>query len=153
MGHKKPVATAEQLPEPTQPADLSSHPEFNRLSFIFRQSIESKNLVTAEQTFHRMEQIKLSVGLSDRILFQYVALLASQKRPVDALRPLQMISSRNAALADPARLRIAIIQTRVLNKPEAALQTLAKIVETPDSKPEIIQKRNQLIAEAKQWAG
>jgi hypothetical protein len=115
--------------------------------------VDSKNLITAEQTFHRMEQIKLSAGLSDRILFQYVGLLATQKRPVDALRPLQLISSRNAALADPARLRIAIIQTRVLNKPELALQTLAKIIETPEAKAEIIEKRNQLIAEAKQWAG
>jgi len=152
VGQKKPVATADQLPQPTQPADFSSHPEFNRLSFIFRQSVESNILVTAEQTFHRMEQVKLSAGLSDRILFQYVALLAAQKRPVDALRPLQMISSRNAALADPARLRIAIIQIRVLNNPNLALQTLAKIVETPESKPEIIEKRNQLITEAKQWA-
>lgn len=151
-GGSKPVADDEPLPEATQPADLSSHPEFNRLNYIFRQSIESGNVATAEQTFHRLDQIKLSVGLSDRILFQYVSLLASHKRPVDALRPLQMISSRNAALANAARLRIAMIQTRVLNKPQLALQTLAKIRETAESNPEILQKRNQLIAEAKQWA-
>ena len=150
---KKPVPEADRLPEPTQQTNLSSHPEFSRLSFIFRQSIESNNLFTADQTFHRLEQMKLSGGLSDRILFQYVTLLAAQKRPVDALRPLQMISSRNAALADPARLRIAMIQIRVLNKPEAALRTLAQILETPEAKPEIIQKRNQLLAEAKQRAG
>lgn len=150
---KKPVPEADRLPEPTQQTDLSSHPEFSRLSFIFRQSIESNNLFTSDQTFHRLEQMKLSGGLSDRILFQYVKLLAAQKRPVDALRPLQMISSRNAALADPARLRIAMIQIRVLNKPEFALRTLAQIIETPEAKPEIIQKRNQLLAEAKQRAG
>lgn len=140
----------EQLPEPTAPSDLSSHPEFNRLSFVFRQAIESANSPTAEQTFHRMEQLKLSDGLSDQVLFQYASLLAKQKRAVSALRPLQMISARNATLADPARIRIAIIQTRLLNKPELALQTLASIVETPGSKKEIIERRNQLMADARQ---
>ena len=130
--------------------NVASHPEFNRLSFVLRQAIESKNVVTAEQTFHRIDQLKLTSGISDRLMFQYVALLGSQKRMNETLRPLALIANRNGQLADEARLRIAMIQLRVLQKPALAIQTLNQIVDSPDQKPDTIQKRDQLLVQAKQ---
>ena len=128
----------------------ASHPEFNRLSFVFRQAVEAQNVLTAEQTFHRVDQLKLAGGLSDKILFRYAAILGANKKSAGMLRPLQLIAQRNGLLADEARLRIALIQLRVLKKPDLAIATLRQIQETSDRKlkPEMIQKRNQLLAES-----
>jgi membrane associated rhomboid family serine protease len=151
----KPAAKTTSRARSTLPKEQSqqkavAHPEFNRLSFVLRQSIETKSLITAEQTFHRVDQLKLTSGLSDRLLFQFATLLASNKKMVDTLRPLALIANRNGSLADEARLRIAMIQLRVLQKPESAAETLSQIVDAPDQKPETLAKRDQLLAQAKQ---
>jgi membrane associated rhomboid family serine protease len=131
-------------------AAAAAHPEFNRLSFVFRQAVEAQSMITAEQAFHRIDHLKLADGLSDKVLFRYAAMLGASKRSVGMLRPLQLVAQRDGLLANEARLRIALIQLRVLKKPELATATLRQIQETPDRKlkPEMIQKRNQLLAEA-----
>lgn len=129
-------------------AKATRHPEFNRLNFVLRQSVQEKNLPMAQQNFLRLDQLKLTPGVSEKSLFQYVSLLAAHKQAVDTLRPLQLIVSREGELADQARLRMALVQLKVLQKPQLAIQTLNEIIDGPNQKPEIIAKRDQLLRQA-----
>ena len=127
-----------------------AHPEFNRLTFVFRQAIDMENLASVGQTFFRLEQMNLSIGLSDKLLFQYVGMLGKHSKPAEMLRPLTLIAERGGLLADEARLRIGLIQLRVLKKPDLALRTLRQIrsTEAQPVEPEVIRKRDALIQEA-----
>lgn len=135
-------------PEP----DASQHPEFNRLSFVLRQSIQNKNRATAEQTFLQIDQLKLVSGLGTQTLFQYVALLGSERKYSDTLRPLTVIAGRGGPDADKARLKIAMVQLRVLKKPNIAIPVLQAIGSDENADPEILAKRDQLLEQAKRAA-
>ncbi len=128
---------AEQQPQPSP----SSHPEFNRLAFAFRQAIETRSVVAATQTFQRMDHMKLSGGLGDKSLMAYVALLAQDRRWLETMRPLNIIVSHQGQMADDARLRIAQIQLSVMSKPELALRTLGQIADQVDQPSEAHDKR------------
>ncbi|TWT83754.1 Rhomboid family protein [Planctomycetes bacterium CA13] len=143
----KPAAEQTSMSNAAVPViDVNAHPEFNRLSFTLRQSVDTENLVMAEQAFSRLEQLKLTPGLSERMLFRYVAMLGKQKKWVEAIRPLNLIANRNGALADESRIRIAQVQISVLKKPQLALVTLQQIDASPNQKPDILKKRQQLLA-------
>ena len=129
-------------------AIANSHPEFNRLAFVFRQAIESKNCASADQAYLHLQKLKLTSGLGERSLYQYASLLGSKNRAVDALNPLRVVESRNGPLANHARLRIALVYLRVAKKPEMASETLRRIVDSPDLKPELKSKRDAMLAEA-----
>ena len=126
------------------------HPEFNRLAFTFRQSVETENIPMAQQAFLRMDQMKIACGLTDKVLFRYVALLGGRQRYVDTLRPLNLIAMKEGVLADEAKIRIAQIHLSVTKKPQQAIVALQNLVVTEQTKPSIVQKRNQLLAKAKQ---
>ena len=117
----------------TQPADLTassivdkakSHSEFNGLSFVFRDALSSGDVVASQQAFMKLDQKKIAVGLSDKLLFAYVSLLGNHKKWVDAMRPLNVIASKNGPNADDARLRVAQIQLKVLKNAPATIRTL-----------------------------
>ncbi len=141
---EKGVAAETEKVEP----QANDHPEFNRLSFSMRQAVETGNLAMCEQSFSRLDQLQLTSGLSERTLFRYVALLGKQKKWLEAVRPLHLISDRQGVLADEARIRIAQIQISVLHKPKLALETLSMISAAEDQKPELLAKRQQLILAA-----
>jgi membrane associated rhomboid family serine protease len=130
-------------------ATADAHPEFNRLSFVFRQAIESKNHVTAAQAYRQMQQLNLTSAVSERLLFQYATLLGSTGHQVDALHPLNLVAGRQGPLADNARLRIGLVQLRVLKDREAAIESLDMIVDSPQLKPELRKKRDAVLAEAR----
>ncbi|MEM8670943.1 MAG: rhomboid family intramembrane serine protease [Planctomycetota bacterium] len=128
--------------------NASEHPEFNRLSYILRQALQAKNSPTAMQTFHQLDKMQLTAGLSNRTLFQFVGLLGSERKYTEALHPLGLIVGRGGAEADKARLKIAMIQLKVLNKPQLAITVLRSIEGDPEADPEILKKRDQLLAQA-----
>ncbi len=140
--------TPEAPPTPELVFDPKSHPEFNRLAFTFRQSIETGNTFMAGQSFSQLDQLKLTMGLSEKMIFQYVAMLGKNQKWLDAIRPLHLISEREGTLANEARIRIAQIQLTVLKKPTYAIETLKQIPEGLDQKPELLAKRQQLMSAA-----
>lgn len=138
-------------------AGTPKHPDFNRLAFAFRQSVESQSTVIATQTFLRMEQMKIAVGLGDQMLLRYVTLLGREKKWLEAMRPLAIVASHQGELADDARLRMAQIQLKVMGRPLQAIQTLSEIPDRGGDPSEANRKRMQakaqLVAAAKQATG
>lgn len=135
-----------------QTPDVSSHPEFNRMSFAFRQSLESQNLAAAMQQFQRMDHIQIAIGLGDKSLMRYVTMLSAQKKWVESLRPLSIIVAHQGQAADDARLRIAHIQLKELRNPNMALQTLSQVADVSESTDPSHQKRMELKARLTQAA-
>ena len=135
-------------PSPAQQA--AAHPDFNRLSFAFRQAVESSSLLIAMQTFQQLDQLNLATGIGDKTLIRYTALLSTEKKWIETLRPLNIVISHQGELADEARLRTAQIQLNVMRKPQMAAQTLSQILDRPhDQSPErqrLMQKKAQLMA-------
>lgn len=128
------------------PVATPTHPEWNRLSFVLRQALESRNLVAAMQTFHQLDHLNLASALSDRTLFQYAAMLGQAKRPTDMLRPLGLVASRNDSLANDARIRMAMIQIRVLKNPQLALRSLHEITEAGGTSSDLLRRRDEMIS-------
>ena len=132
--------------------DTTSHPEFNRIAFLLLQDTASNSPGLAQQHFLRLEQMQLTHGRSDRILMDYVKLLAAGKKWTDILRPLSIVAARGGELANQARIRPAQIQLKVLHDPQAASQTLGEVVVAASSTtPEdqrLIALRDQLLAQA-----
>ena len=129
-----------------------THQDFNRLAFLLRQSVDNENAAAAAQAFAQMEKSELAVGLSDKVLFQFVTLLGTRKQWIEAIRPLQIVANRNSANSDDAKLRIAQIQLKVLNNPQQAMRTLATfspLSESPSPKErQRHEKRNAILAAA-----
>ncbi|TWU41347.1 Rhomboid family protein [Novipirellula aureliae] len=142
---RKRAGVAAQQPAP----NVSAHPDFNRLAFTLRQSIQTETMATAEQAFARIEQLKLSSAISDRTLFAYASLLGKRKRWLEAIHPLTIIANHNRELADPSRIRISQIQLTVMKKPELAIQTLLQIKDSENQTAALIKKRDQLLASAR----
>lgn len=146
LGRKPPAAPVEQTP------DVSSHPEYNRLTFLLRQSIQTQSVNLAEQHYARLEQLGLACGLSDKMLMSYVGLLAAQKKWAETLRPLAVVVSHQGDAANQARIRIAQIQLKVLRNPRAAAIALGGISVgaekmTPENQ-KLLALRDQLLAQA-----
>ncbi len=143
------AAPVAELPQVTK---AKADPQFNGLAYMLRQSVESNNAAAAQQAFLRMDQQKLSIGISDKVLFAYVTLLGKRKQYVEALRPLQIVALRNGPYSEDAKLRIAQIQLKVLNNPAAAirvLQSFAPLDETATpARQTKFAKRNELLAAA-----
>lgn len=136
-------------PAPTGPTP-TSHPEFNRLSMLLRQTIASGSGMLALQHFGKLEQMGLTPSLSDATLMGYVRLLAAQKNYLAALRPLELIVAHAESMSDDARLRIAQIQLKVQSQPDRAAATLRQI-QTPSGnltpqQIKLLQTRDQLLA-------
>jgi len=143
----KPVSTIETKP------DVTSHPDFNRLSFLLRQAIETSSLMMAQQHFSRLDQLKLATGVPDKLLMNYVRLLAAEKLWTQSLRPLSIVAANEGESANQARIRIAQIQFKVSQNPTAAIQTLNRVTVSPNAMtPEntkLVELRDQLLAQAK----
>lgn len=138
--------SSEQIAEKCQ-----AHPEFNRLAFVLRQSLESHNLPMAQQTFIRIDSLKLGPGLGEVVLMDYAMTLGKQKQWVDAIRPLAILIEKSGELADDACLRLAQIQLRVLKRNDHAIATLKKITAPADepidaAKQERLRKRDEMLA-------
>jgi len=149
----RPAKQSKQGPAATKRPEVdmaiaAAHPEFNRLAFVFRHAIKSKNCASADQAYLQLQKLKLGSGLGERMLYQYASLLGSKDRAVDALNPLRLVESRNGPLANHARLRIALVYLRVAKKPQMAIETLKRIVDSPELKPELKSKRDAMLAEA-----
>jgi membrane associated rhomboid family serine protease len=114
--------TSEKLAEKAR-----AHPEFNRLAYMLRQSLDAQNIVAAQQTFLRLDSLKLSIGLHEKTLFRYADALGRLKRWTDAIRPLAIVVEQQGTLADDGALRLAQIQLRILKRPDHAIRTLEKI--------------------------
>lgn len=131
-----------------------AHPEFNRLAYVLRQSIQSDNLPAAQQAFLRIDSLKIGAGLGEQSLMQYASALGRQKQWVNAIRPLAILAEKRGEMADDACLRLAQIQLRVLNRPDHAIATLEKI-SVPDgmtvdsAKQERIRKRDEMLQTAR----
>ncbi len=150
----EPERVKQQRRKKAAPNPAPTHPDFNRLAFAFRQSVESGSTVTATQNFQRMSQMKIASGLGDQTLLRYVSLLASEKKWTEAMAPLLIVVSHQGDHADDARLRIAQIQLKVMAQPIQAIQTLQQIRENPTDNSDAAQRRlhakSQLLAAAQQ---
>ncbi len=127
-----------------------SHPEFNRLSFVLRQSLDAGNLPAAQQAFLRLDALKLCPGIGENTLMRFAAGLAQDKQWVNSIRPLAITIEQRGALADDACLRLAQVQIRVLKRKDLAEITLKKIVvvegvHVDESKRLRIQKRDEIL--------
>lgn len=153
---RAPHATHQRRTNPQAAKRASANPEFNGFAYQVRSAIQSTDVIAAHQAFVRMDQKKLAIGLSDKLLFQFISLLCQNERWVDALRPLTIIASRGGSHADDARLRIAQIQLKVLKNPDAAIRTLSSFTPlTDESSPAQQQrdaKRNELVARAQKMS-
>lgn len=131
--------------------DYANHPEFNRLTFLLRQSIDSKSTNMAQQHYTRLDELSLLGGVSEKLLMSYVSVLANEKRWVETLRPLAVIANREGELANAARIRMAQVQWKVLKKPEAARGILQSVILPPGAlSPEnqkILATRDAILAE------
>ncbi|EMI18618.1 Peptidase S54, rhomboid [Rhodopirellula maiorica SM1] len=133
----------------TEPPKPQDHPEFNRLVHLLRQAVDSSSAIIAQQHFLKLEQLKLSNGLSDTLLAAYAKLLASKKMYIEAIRPLTIMAIHGGVQSHQARLRIGQIQWTVQKNRQAATTTLRGIVIPPDARNEANQKvitmRDQLL--------
>ena len=139
----------EQIAEKCQ-----AHPEFNRLAFVFRQSLQANNLQAAQQTFLRIDSLKLGLGLGETVLMDFATKLAGQKHWGDSIRPFILLIEKRGVMADDACLRLAQIQLRVLKRNDLAIATLKKITapeetESVDPGKQLrLQKRDEMLAMA-----
>jgi len=147
---KKPKAKSDPTTE-AKP-DVTSHPDFNRLSFLLRQAIETNSLMMAQQHFSRLDQLKLATGLPDKLLMGFVRLLAAEKLWTQSLRPLSIVAANQGENANQARIRIAQIQLKVSKNSAAAIQTLNQVSVSPNAMtPEnkkLVELRDQLLEQA-----
>ena len=105
----------------------ASHPDFNRITMLLRQSIQTGSGMLAQQHFNKLEQMQISDGLSDKLLFAYVKLLALNEQWQPALRPLQIVIDRGGPSVGDALLRKAHIELNALQDAERATMTLRQI--------------------------
>ncbi|WP_372897966.1 rhomboid family intramembrane serine protease [Stieleria sp.] len=150
---KKKRRTSEVSPERVA-EKCQAHPEFNRLAYVLRQSLQSNNLPAAQQAFLRLDTLKIGAGLAETTLMRYASDLCAQRQWVNAIRPLALAVEKQGALADDACLRLAQIQLRVLQRRDHAIATLEKIVvpegESIDAeKKERLRKRDELLSLAR----
>ena len=154
FGSKK-QATAQQQANVAaeRQAKSASHCEFNRLSLLLRQAIQSGSVVMAQQHFGKLEQLGIANGLSDTTLFAYVKLLASVKQWLPALSPLRTIVANAGPAISDAKLRMAHIQLNVMENPDEAMKTLRQIQfatePASESHRKVLQLRDNLLAKCK----
>lgn len=142
------TANGKQLERPpSRQQQAQAHPEFNRLSMLFRTAITQKSLMMADQHFRKLTEHGIVEGVSDQTLFNYVSLLAANKHFLPALKPLKLIVDRGGPSAMDARLRIAQVQLKVMQQPGEAIKTLRRI-EFPVTSGD--QPREQSLNEAQQ---
>lgn len=138
LGRKKAVAP----PPPLTPQQAAqTHPDFNRIAMLFRQSVTGGSLMMAEQHFAKLKELGLTVGLVDPTLFQFVKLLAAEKKYLPALAPLQIIIDHDGPMKYDARMRVAQIQLKVMHRPGEAVKTLRTIRfpgEVPNARGETV---------------
>lgn len=137
---------------PQQVAErCQAHPEFNRLAFVLRQSIQSGDLSSAQQTFLRLDALKLGCGLAESTLMQYATAKGNQRLWTDAIRPLAILIEKQGPMADDACLRLAQIQMKILKRNDLAIKTLEKIRAPEEGEPidaakqQQLQKRDQML--------
>ena len=150
---KKKRRTSEVSPERVA-EQCQAHPEFNRLAFVLRQSLQTNNLPAAQQAFLRLDALKIGAGIAETTLMRYASDLCTQKQWVNAIRPLAIVVEKQGSLADDACLRLAQIQLRVLQRRDHAIATLEKIVVAEDQlidaeKKERLRKRDELLSLAR----
>ncbi len=120
--------SAEPVAAPLTPQQLAQqHPDFNRIAMLLRQAISTNSMLLAEQHFGKLQQLGLAEGLADTTLFEYVKLLAANKKYLPALNPLQLIIAHGGPMTSDATIRIAQIQLKVLHQPGEAVKTLRTI--------------------------
>jgi len=147
---KSPFFGGKRRAEPdTSAAPPPLHPDFNRLSFLLRQAIQSKAPAAAQQPFVRLEQLGQADRLADETLLNYVQLLASRKLWNESIRPLMILSGRGGDHANRARLRLAQIQWRIKNDRPAAVAMLQGIRPTSDpptaTDQKFLQQRDEML--------
>ncbi|MEO1526437.1 MAG: hypothetical protein AAFX06_13450 [Planctomycetota bacterium] len=126
------------------------HPEFNRLSYVFRGSLDANNLHAARQAFVHLDSLQIAMGLSDQYLMKYALALGVEGLWVDAIRPFVLIGGKRGPLADDAYLRLAKIQLEILKRPDLAMGSLNQIQPPEEgradaAKKERLKKRNELL--------
>ncbi|MEM9587443.1 MAG: rhomboid family intramembrane serine protease, partial [Planctomycetota bacterium] len=135
-------------------AEASQHPEFNRLSFQFRQGLQAGNVAAANHAFEKLTERKIDVGLSNKSLLQYVALLGQQKLWALAVRPLRIVGVRDGDEGQEALLRLAQVQLKVLKRPGEAAKTLSRVRisgEEPTEPEQIrIKKRDAILRQVRE---
>lgn len=149
--HKQPVS-----PVAVREQECQAHPDFNRLAFVLRQSVQTNNPFAAEATFQKLETSKLSFGLHEKTLWAYAEQLVKQKRWDEVIRPYSLIAAKEGPLADDAKLRLGQIHVRITKRPELAIRVLESIIDVPQdqagtssAKAALMQKRNELLSIAK----
>lgn len=134
----------------TRQTKAASHPEFNRLSLLLRQALQSGSVAIARQQFEKLDQLGIAIGLSDKTLFAYVKLLASAKHWTHAIRPLSLIVEHSGPAVADAQLKIATIQLNAMGDADKAMRTLNQIRSDPqsinDSQRKLLSMRDQLKA-------
>lgn len=158
LGQGKRSRKAKKVSPDEVSQQCQTHSEFNRLSYVLRQSLQSSNLPAAQSAFLRIDSLKIGPGLGESTLMQYATELVRQKQWVNAIRPLAILIDKQGALADDASLRLAQIQLRVLHRQDQAITTLQKI-KAPEgdcidaAKRERLRKRDEMLSFARGDAG
>ena len=108
-------------------ASCREHPEFNRLSYVFREGLKAGNLHAARPAFLQLDSLQISMGVSDEALLNYALALGNAGLWVDAIRPLVIVGGKRGPLADDAYLRLAKVQLEILKRPDLATGSLNQI--------------------------
>ena len=124
-----------------------AHPEFNRLAFVLRQSLQTGNDFMLESTFQKMESLKLSLGLSEQMLWAYAEKLTQMKRWTDTIRPYSLIFSKRGERANEAALRLAQVYLRIAKRPDLAIKVL-RSMKTSAADSSMAQKRDDMLRTA-----
>ncbi|MEM0925135.1 MAG: rhomboid family intramembrane serine protease [Planctomycetota bacterium] len=128
-----------------------AHADFNRLSFVLRQSLQTGNDLMLESTFQKMESMKLSLGLSEQTLWSYAEKMAKLKRWTDTIRPYTLIFSKRGSRANEAALRLAQVYLRIAKRPDLAVKVLRSMEISVDD-ASISQKRDDMLRTAEATA-
>lgn len=150
-GKKKKLGRAESRTgvgvDPSVIAKAKQHPEFNRLTFLMRQSMDANDWLSTNQAFMQLDQKKLGVALSEKLLVRYIGFAGTHKQWSDSIRPLQLVVSGGGEHAEDAKLRIARIQLQALQKPDLAVRTLQTLESLKENPTEAEKKRANQKAE------
>ncbi|OYP32304.1 rhomboid family intramembrane serine protease [Rhodopirellula sp. MGV] len=133
-------------------------PEFNRMAFVFRESLKAGNMIEAQRQFRALDSAKLIHGIAEQTLIAFAKQLGKANQWTDAIRPLMVLIEKQGPMMDEGRITLAQIQAKVMKRSDLAIKTLEQIESPPPPSepnqpvvvPEVIRRRDELLCKFKQ---